>query len=108
LQSAEQNASQSSSQRKPWQIPPRTDGRAYLLARKREAVEAKARELASDIGGFDSLPPFKRVLLLQAGTLLLEKRQADPVRVANALRQIYSALGLAVPRGRKLLRLPAR
>jgi hypothetical protein len=103
LQSAEQNAEQS----KPWQIPPKTDGRAYLLARKREAIEAKARELAGEIGGFDDVPPFKRALLLQAAELLIQKKPLDLVRTANALRQIYSALGLAVLRGRKLLRLPS-
>jgi hypothetical protein len=67
-----------------------------LLARKREAVEAKARELAGEIGGYDDAPAFRRALLLKAAELLLEKRPADPVRTANALRQIYRALGLAV------------
>jgi hypothetical protein len=106
VQSAEQNAEQSSNQRKPWQIPPKTDGRAFLLARKREAVEAKARELAGEIGGFDNAPAFKRVLLLQAGELLIQKRP-DVVRTSNALGRIYAALGLAA-KGRKLLRLPAK
>jgi hypothetical protein len=78
-----------------------------LLARKREAIEARARELAVEIGGFDNLPPFKRALLLQAAELLIQKRP-DVVRTANALGRIYSSLGLAVPKGRKLMRLPAR
>jgi len=84
------------------------NGKAQRLEERRRRIEAKARELAGEIGGFDSAPAFKRALLLQAGELLLERRPADPVRTANALRQIYSALGLAVPRGRKLLRLPAK
>jgi hypothetical protein len=84
------------------------DSKAQRLEERRRRIEAKARELAGEIGGFDDLPPFKRALLLKAAELLLEKRPADPVRTANALRQIYSALGLAVPKGRKLLRLPSR
>lgn len=84
------------------------DGRAQRLEERRQHVEWKARELADEIGGFHDLPSFKRALLLKAAELLLEKRPADPVRTANALRQIYSALGLAVPKGRKLLRLPSK
>jgi hypothetical protein len=104
---AEQIAEQGSDQKKPWRIPAKTDGRAYLLARKRAAVEVKARELSAEIGGFDDLPPFKRALLLKAAELLLESKPADLVRTSNALRQIFNSLGLAASK-RKLMRLPAR
>ncbi len=109
MQSTEQSAEQSRDQRKPWLIPPKTDGHAWLLARKREAIECEARELGKELGEWHSLPTFKRRLLLKAAELLLEKRPSDPVRNANAARQIFSAIGLAVPKDRRPpLRLPSK
>jgi hypothetical protein len=86
------------------------NGKAARLEERRRRIELKARELAGEIGGFDNAPPFKRALLLQAGELLIERRPVDSVRTANALRRIYSVLGLAVskPDRRTLQLAPQR
>jgi hypothetical protein len=65
-------------------------------AAQRAAVEAKARELAIEFGGFESLSVVKRELLIQAAQLLLRrpKTSEDVVRHANAVTKILRAIGL--------------
>jgi hypothetical protein len=65
-------------------------------AMQRAEVEAKARELAIEFGGFEALSIAKRELLMQAAMLLLRrpKTSEDVVRHANAVTKILRAIGL--------------
>jgi hypothetical protein len=63
-------------------------------ARQQASVEAKARELATALGGFDSLSATERAQLEIAAALLL-RRPADDVnavRLANAASRIIATL----------------
>jgi hypothetical protein len=68
-------------------------GRLSNAERERRA-EAKARELAIEFGGFDTLSPVDRVLITQAATLLLRRPKSaeDLVRVANSLQRLLGGL----------------
>jgi hypothetical protein len=57
--------------------------------------EAKARELAAEYGGWESLSPVDRVLLGQASALLLRRPKSaeDLVRVSNSVARLLGGLG---------------
>jgi hypothetical protein len=69
------------------------NGRLSNRARA-ERIEAKARELAAEYGGFDTLSPVDRVLVTQAATLLLRrpKTHVDVVRVANSIARLLGGI----------------
>jgi hypothetical protein len=64
-------------------------------AAKQERVEATARELAAEFGGYDALSPVDRVLITHAAMLVLRTPRSaeDVVRVANAVQRILGGLG---------------
>jgi hypothetical protein len=59
-------------------------------------IEAKARELAQEFGGYDALSPVDRVLVTQAATLLLRRPKSaeDVVRVANSIQRLLASVAL--------------
>jgi hypothetical protein len=73
------------------QIPPHTNGRKWLTARRRERLEQEARRLVPD---FDELSALDQALALKAAALNL----SDPAtgeqatRLSNALRKAIAAI----------------
>jgi hypothetical protein len=57
-------------------------------------IEAKARELAVEFGGYDAVSPVDRVLLTQAATLLLRRPKSaeDSVRLGNGILRALATL----------------
>jgi hypothetical protein len=64
-------------------------------AAKQARVEAKARELATEFGGYDALSPVDRVLITQAAALVMRRPRSaeDIVRVANTVQRLLGGLG---------------
>jgi hypothetical protein len=67
---------------------------AMSAREKQERIEATARELAAEFGGYDALSPVNRTLVVQAATLLLRKprTQVDAVRVANSIGRLLASV----------------
>jgi hypothetical protein len=63
-------------------------------AERQRRIEAQARELAVEFGGFEVLSPVDRVLLMQAAALLLRRPKSaeDIVRVANSVQRLLGGL----------------
>jgi hypothetical protein len=63
-------------------------------AAKAARIEAKARELAAELGGLDNLSAIDRTLVLQAAGLALRKPRSaeDIVRHSNAIDRILRGL----------------
>jgi hypothetical protein len=81
----------------PWRFRPGVSGNpqgSLSDKARQERIEAKARELAVEYGGYDSLSPIDRALLGQAATLLVRKPRTynDSVRVANSISRLLSGL----------------
>jgi hypothetical protein len=65
-----------------------------------ERIEAKARELAVEFGGYEQMSPVDRVLLTQAATLLMRrpKNAEDVVRVSNSIARLLLSLQARNPK----------
>ena len=92
MQSPEQ-----SPQQRPYGFQPGKSGNpAGRLSNKakQERIEAQARELAVEFGGFDALSPVDRVLITHAAMLVLRKPRSaeDVVRVCNAVQRLLGGL----------------
>jgi hypothetical protein len=90
----------------PWRWKPGESGNRFgsLSAKARaERIEAKARELAVEFGGYDSLSPVDRTLIEQAVGLVLRhpKSAEDIVRHANAVQRLLGGLRKRLGRARE-------
>jgi hypothetical protein len=63
-------------------------------AKRQARIEAKARELAAEFGGWDGLSTVDRVYVEQAAALLIRRPHSaeDAVRCANAVGRLLSAV----------------
>ena len=67
---------------------------------RQDRIEARARELAVEFGGYDTLSPVDRVLVEQAAQLLLRKPRAgwDVIRHANSVQRLLATVRRHCPR----------
>jgi hypothetical protein len=92
MQGMEQAPEQSSTRFRPGQSG-NPFGRLSNAARQ-ERINAKARELAVELGGWAALSPVDRVMLEQASELLLRRPRSaeDRVRHANAVQRLLATV----------------